>query len=80
MDNFRVYTKMAPALPLVRPERQAGNANVAIDGCSRGYRYLLQRSDDLANWQTALDFVSDGNVLMYSEAASARGFYRVARP
>ncbi|MGZ4985316.1 MAG: hypothetical protein ACXV8A_04425 [Chthoniobacterales bacterium] len=80
MDNFRVYVLTPPALPLVTAQRQNAAANIQITGCSRGFRYLVQRSNDLAMWQTVLDFISDGNAVMYSESAASRGFYRVARP
>lgn len=80
MDNFRVYTRTPPASPKLALRVEAGEARLEIVGSSRGYRYLLQRSSDLKSWQTALDFVSDGDTAAFAEPATSRGFYRVARP
>ena len=80
MDYFRVYTRTAPALPSVTIRRQGGAVVVQAAGCSRGYRYLLQRSSAARTWMTARDFVSDGSVLEFTEPAETRAFYRVARP
>ncbi len=80
MDNFRVYVRTPPALPKITPRLQAGQIHLEIAGGSNGFRYLLQRSADLLNWTTVADYLSDGNASAYSEPASARGFYRVARP
>lgn len=81
MDNFRVYTRTAPALPKIALRVQSGEARLEIAGSSRGFRYLLQRSStDLASWTTVRDYVSDGDAIAFSEPAAGRGFYRVARP
>ena len=80
MDNFRVYTSTAAALPKVDLRVKNGEARLEIAGCSRGYRYLLQRSTDLVTWSTVLDFVSSGGATEFAEVAPDCGFYRVARP
>ena len=80
VDNFRVYVKTPPALPTVRAEPEGGQTRVAVTASSRGFRYLLQRCDDLTDWQPVASHLDDGNAWNYSEPVSTRGFYRVALP
>lgn len=80
VDNFRVYVKAPPPMPNVTPQVHNAQVNVAITAGSRGFRYLLQRSDQLADWQHVADRVSDGNSWSYSEPATKTAFYRVILP
>ena len=80
VDNFRVYVKTPPPLPEVNLLRRTGQTDVTASPGSRGFRYLLKRSDDLNDWDTVGSHLGDGNGWTYSEPASLRGFYRVALP
>jgi hypothetical protein len=80
IDNFRVYVNSPPTLPMLTPQLQGGKITVAITGGSKGFRYLLQRSQNLASWNTVSSYVSDGNGWTYPESVSGRAFYRVALP
>jgi len=79
-DFYRVFVGTQPALPLIALCVSGGIAQVEITGCSRGFRYLLEASDDLINWTTVDDAISDGSVQTFQEPTSNRRFYRVARP
>lgn len=80
VDFIRVHVRTAPALPSLIPTVEAGQFWVHIVGCARGFRYLLQRSDDLENWSTVEEFVSDGAERIFSSALPGTQFYRVALP
>jgi hypothetical protein len=80
VDNFRVYVKTPPALPVVRSWLESGQAKVLVTAGSRGFRYLLQRSDDLNDWADVANHVSDGNDWSYSEPVSQHAFYRITLP
>ena len=80
VDHWRVYVQKAPALPKIAPSLQSGEIRLDLAGFDRGFRYLLQRSDDLAGWETIEDFVSDGQDRTILKAANGRSFHRVARP
>ena len=80
IDHLRVYVNTPPFLPMTSLELSNGQALLEFTGFSRGFRYLLRRSDDLASWETVEDFVSDGGVVTFSEAISSPRFYRMARP
>jgi hypothetical protein len=80
MDHFRVYVKSRPALPVLTPRVQAGQVELGVAGGARGFRYLLQRSEDLAGWNAVANRVNDGNDWTYSESAPQRAFYRVTLP
>ena len=80
LDNFRVYVQTPPELPLLTVRVEAGQTEVIASGGSVGFRFLLQRSDNLSAWETAADYVADGSNVTFSEALSERAFYRVMRP
>jgi hypothetical protein len=80
IDNFRVYVKSPPALPRLTPYLQRGQLNIEVTAGSKGFRYVLQRSEDLVSWNTVTSYVSDGSDWTYSESISHRAFYRVALP
>jgi hypothetical protein len=80
VDFIRVHVRTAPALPSLIPRIADGQFQLEIIGCARGFRYLLQRSNDLQDWATVEDFVSDGADRMFTNALSGRQFYRVALP
>ena len=79
-DFYRVFVGTPPALPLIALCVSGGIAQVEITGYSRGFRYLLEASDDLINWTTVEDAISDGSVQAFQEPTRNRRFYRVARP
>lgn len=60
VDHLRVYVGTAPALPAVTVSTSSGQPQIEMVGCERGFRYLVQRSEDLVAWATIDDFVSDG--------------------
>jgi hypothetical protein len=80
VDSIRVYVKTAPALPRLTPSREEGDFRLDITGCERGFRYVLQASEDLWNWSSVAAVVSDGSAWSFREPASDHRFYRVARP
>jgi hypothetical protein len=80
MDNFRVYVQTPPAAPSITAHLLEGQVTVKIAGDSRGFRYLLQRSDDLMGWTTVADYLSEGSERTYSESALDRAFFQVSRP
>ncbi|MDB6147185.1 MAG: hypothetical protein JWO45_849 [Spartobacteria bacterium] len=80
VDSFRVYVKTAPHLPVLTPRVQGGQIDINVTAGSRGFRYLLQRSEDLADWQTVASYLGDGNAWIYSEPAAHQSFYRVVLP
>lgn len=80
VDFVRVFVGIPPALPKITPSIIGGQLHLEIAGCTRGFRYLLQRSDDLVSWSVIEDLVSNGDVWIFEEPATDRGFYRVARP
>ncbi|HEY4282011.1 MAG TPA: hypothetical protein VGM62_03035 [Chthoniobacterales bacterium] len=80
VDNFRVYVKTPPKLPVLSPHVQGGTDNIGVTAGSRGFRYLLQRSEDLAGWDTVTNYVSDGQDWTYSGAVSGRAFFHVRLP
>jgi hypothetical protein len=80
IDFDRVYLGVPPALPRLRPSLVDGQFRLEIDGCARGFRYLLQRSSDLMAWTTVQDRISDGNLWIFEEPVTDRRFYRVALP
>jgi len=80
LDNFRVYVKSPPALPVTTPSRQGNNINIAVSAGSAGFRYKFQRSDDLAGWDTISSYVADGTNRSYSEPASQHAYFRITLP
>jgi hypothetical protein len=80
MDNFRVYVQTPPDLPQLGVHRDHEQMITDVAGGSQGFRYLLQRSTDLSEWETIADFISDGEAREFGAGAAVRGFYRVARP
>ncbi|MFN2509336.1 MAG: hypothetical protein ABR589_11260 [Chthoniobacterales bacterium] len=80
VEYLRVYVRTPPALPKVTINLIGPQVRIEIAGTTRGFRYLLQRSGNLATWSTIDDFVSEGENRIVQEAASKRAFYRVARP
>lgn len=79
-DFFRVYVRAAPVLPSLHAKMNNGVAQLQIVGCQRGFRYLLQRSTDLKDWQVIADVISDGENWRHEEPGEQQVFYRVARP
>jgi len=80
VDSFRVYVKTPPALPKLIPSREGGDFRLDITGCERGFRYILQGSEDLLNWSSVTAVVSDGGAWAVREPAVDHRFYRVALP
>jgi hypothetical protein len=80
LDSLRIYVKTAPALPTITPSLQAGEFQLDIMGGERGFRYILQASDDLANWMPIAESVSNGGGWTVREPAADRRFYRVTLP
>lgn len=80
IDRIGVYVNTPPPLPRIIPSKLGATFHLDINGCRRGFRYLLQSSSDLANWNVVQDIVSNGAAWTHDEAASARRFYRVSRP
>ena len=80
VDHLRVYVRLPPTLPEVTLRIEEGQIRLDIAGCARGFRYLLQSSDDLATWSTVEDFVSDGAARTVMDTRVEKRFYRVARP
>ena len=80
MDNFRVYVRTPPVFPTIMLRLSDGLVRLELSGGSEGFRYLLQRSDDLTTWITVDDLISDGQGRVWTETAAARAFYRIARP
>ena len=80
IDSFRVYVKAPPVLPKLRPRVQSGQVDVVVSAGSRGFRFLLQRSQDLKTWETVADYISDGSDWMWPENDPGRAFYRVRLP
>jgi hypothetical protein len=80
MDNLRVYVRTPPVLPVLTPSVKNGQVRIEVARSARGFRYLLQRSDDLANWETIADYVSNGTTFAFSDSPTSRRFYRAARP
>jgi hypothetical protein len=80
VDSIRIYVKTAPALPTIIPSLHEGEFQLDITGCERGFRYVLQASDDLLNWAPIAESVSNGGVWTVRESASDHRFYRVTQP
>ena len=80
VDNFRVYVKTPPPLPTLSPHVQGGQTQVVVSAGSQGFRFLLQRSDNLSDWDTVGSHLDDGNAWSYSEPTPQRGFYRITLP
>jgi hypothetical protein len=80
IDRLHVYVRTPPTLPRVSLSVNTDHIRLEMAGGARGFRYLLQRSDDLVGWQTIDDFVSDGNTRVATDAIAQRRFYRAARP
>jgi hypothetical protein len=80
VDSIRIYVKTAPALPTITPSLQRGEFQLDMTGCERGFRYVLQASDDLLNWTSIAESVSDGGAWTVREPATDHRFYRVAHP
>jgi len=81
IDRIGVYVKTPPALPQIIPSVQNDQYHLEVTGCSRGFRYVLQASDDLSNnWQEVHSVLSDGGSWTYLEVPSNQRFYRVFHP
>lgn len=80
VDSIRIYVKAAPALPTLTPSLQGGDFRLDMAGGERGFRYVLQASDDLLNWTPIAQSISDGGTWIHREPASDHRFYRVAVP
>ncbi|MBJ7391545.1 MAG: hypothetical protein JHC85_08270 [Chthoniobacterales bacterium] len=81
IDRIGVYVKTPPALPQIIPSIQNGWFHLAVAGCSRGFRYVLQASDDLSSrWQDVHSELSDGGGWTFEEPTSNQRFYRIFHP
>jgi hypothetical protein len=80
VDFIRIHVRTAPALPSLIPSVEGGQFRLHIIGCARGFRYLLQQSDDLENWSTVEEFVSDGADRIFFSPLAGRQFFRVTLP
>jgi hypothetical protein len=80
VDSIRVYVKTAPALPTLTPSLHDEEFQLDMMGCARGFRYIVQSSDDLLNWIPIAETLSDGDAWTVREPALDHRFYRVALP
>ena len=80
IDRIGVYINTPPPLPRIIPGKLGAAFHLDITGCRRGFRYLLQGSSDLANWNVVQDIVSNGAAWTHDEPAAPRRFFRVSRP
>ena len=80
IDSLHIYVNAPHPLPTLTPSTEPGGFRLDIAGCERGFRYLLQSSTDLVNWNPVANVLSDGNPWIVHEPAAARRFYRIARP